>query len=58
VISTGEHPSPRDYVDKTFLPLSSDLFEALAEACGLRDRDRVSRRSGVRASDNLPTVER
>jgi len=32
----GEHPTPREYVDRTLLPLSTDLFEALADACALR----------------------
>ena len=54
VISTGDHPSPRDYVDRTFLPLSSDLFEALAETCGLRDDSERLGRSEVHATDNLP----
>jgi hypothetical protein len=52
VISAGERPSPRDM---TLVPLVSDLFEALAEACGLRDRDRLVGRNGVKASENLPT---
>lgn len=55
VISAGEQPSPRDYVDQTFLPLSADLFEALAEACGLRDPAEQASRSGIQATDNLPT---
>lgn len=54
VISAGEHPSPRDYVDRTFLPLTADLFEALAQACGLREKGGRPGRSGVRATDNLP----
>jgi hypothetical protein len=54
VISAGERPSPRDYVDQTFLPLTADLFEALAEACGLREEGDRLTRSGVRATDNLP----
>lgn len=55
VIGTGDRPQPRDYVDQTFLPLSSDLFEALAEACGLRDGSERFGRSEVCATDNLPT---
>ena len=54
VISAGENPSPRDYVDRTFLPLTADLFEALAEACGLRGKGDRPDKSGVRATDNLP----
>jgi hypothetical protein len=57
VISAGERPSPRDYVDQTVLPLTSDLFEALAEASGLREKGDRTQRSGVRATDNLPNPE-
>lgn len=52
VISTGERPTPWDYVDQTFLPLSVDLFEALADSCGLRIPSERSARSGVNSSDN------
>jgi hypothetical protein len=54
VISAGERPSPRDYVDQTFLPLTADLFEALAKACRLRENGDRPGTSGVRATDNLP----
>lgn len=30
-------PTPHEYVDQIFLPLVHSLFEALAEACELRD---------------------
>jgi hypothetical protein len=54
VISTAEKPTPRDYVDNTFLPLSADLFEALADACGFRAHGERVQRSGIKSSDNLP----
>jgi len=50
VYAEEDGPTPRDYVDRTFLPLSADLFEALAEACELRDPRERAPRSGVRAS--------
>jgi hypothetical protein len=46
--------TPREYVDRTFRPLAADLFEALAEACELRDPEERVPRSGVRARDRKP----
>lgn len=46
--------TPREYVDDTFLPLSGDLFEALAETYELRDPAERSARTGVRASERKP----
>jgi hypothetical protein len=54
IYSPTDGPTPREYVDKTFLPLSGDLFEALAEACELRTPGEGMPRSRVRASDNRP----
>jgi hypothetical protein len=47
-------PTPREYVDRTFVSLARDLFEALAEESELRGDGRRQPRSGVTASDNLP----
>lgn len=46
--------TPQQYVDWTFRPLAADLFEALAEACELRDRKERVPRSGVKATDHKP----
>jgi hypothetical protein len=52
IYAEGETAPPRDYVDKTFLPLAHDLFEALGEAVELRDEDERVPRSGVKATDH------
>jgi hypothetical protein len=54
IYAEDQGPTPRDYVDRTYLPLSADLFEALAEACELRDPRERAPRSGARASNNKP----
>lgn len=54
IYSPTQGTTPREYVDRTFVPLSADLFEALAEACELRRPDERVSRSGVRSSDNKP----
>ena len=54
IYSLTQGITPREYVDRTFVPLSADLFEALAEACELRRSDEGAPRSGVLASDNKP----
>ncbi len=54
IYAEDDQPTPRDYVDKTFLPLARDLFEALGEAVELRDKDEQVARSGVKAIDNQP----
>jgi hypothetical protein len=46
--------TPRQYVDWTFLSLTADLFEALGEACEMRDAGERVPRSGVRAADRKP----
>lgn len=56
IYAEGEAPTPREYVDQTFRPLTADLFEALAEACELRDDDERAPRSGKRASDGKPSL--
>lgn len=56
IYSPADGPTPREYVDSTFLPLSADLFEALAEACELRRPGEGVPRTKVSASDNMPRV--
>jgi hypothetical protein len=55
VYAEEQGPTPLRYVERTLHPLATDLFEALAEACELRDEGERLPRSGVRASDNQPT---
>ncbi len=54
IYSPADGPTPREYVDRTFVPLAADLFEALAEACELRRSGEGVPRTGVGASDNMP----
>ncbi len=51
ISNPDEREAPREYVDQTFLPLSADLFEALAEATELRTGNELTppqRREGER----------
>ena len=54
IYSLADGPTPREYVDRTFLPLAADLIEALAEACELRRPGEGVPRTGAGSSDNMP----
>jgi hypothetical protein len=58
IYSPADGPTPREYVDLTFLPLSADLFEAMAEACELRTTGERVLRVSVTARDHLPKYRR
>lgn len=54
IYAREDGPTPSEYVDNTFRPLVQDLFETLAEACGLRERGELIRRSDASADDHRP----
>jgi len=57
IYAREDGPTPKEYVDLTFVPLVRDLVEALADACDLRGPGERSLRSGVRATDHMPGVK-